>query len=67
MTDVTSDMAIGTNDALYLEELEKKAAAFYEKVERQGAHITVSAGHSYGDFLSSRVAALKQIPHQYQS
>ncbi|WP_241964657.1 SA1320 family protein [Streptococcus chenjunshii] len=65
MTDVTSDMAIGTNDALYLEELEKKAAAFYEKVERQGANITVSAGHSYGDFLSSRVAALKQIPYKF--
>ena len=54
--DIISDMAIGTNNSLYLKKLGDTAVAFYDRVHRTGAHITVTTGHSYGDFSASRVA-----------
>ena len=63
--DIISDMAIGTNNSLYLKKLGDTAVAFYDRVHRTGAHITVTTGHSYGDFSASRVAIERQVPYQF--
>lgn len=63
--DIISDMAIGTNNSLYLKKLGDTAVVFYDRVHRTGAHITVTTGHSYGDFSASRVAIERQVPYQF--
>lgn len=63
--DIISDAAIGFNHTLYLNELETSAVAFYERVQSTGANITVTTGHSYGDFLATRVAIVEQTPYKF--
>lgn len=65
MKDPTSDAAIGLNDPLYLQELETVATAFYRSVQAKGYNITTTTGHSYGDFLASRVALVNQTPYKF--
>ncbi|KXT83686.1 hypothetical protein STRDD11_01355 [Streptococcus sp. DD11] len=63
--DIITDMAIGLNDSLYLKEMSKPAVDFYERVEAKGNSITMTTGHSYGEFLAGRVALEKQVIYNY--
>lgn len=60
-TDFISDANIGANNSAYLKRLGDKATSFYDRVQSNGDNITVTTGHSYGDFLASRVA-IELIP-----
>lgn len=65
MKDVKADVSIAFNNPLYLKVVADSAVEFYEKVEKTGANITVTTGHSYGDFLDTRVAIEKQVPYKF--
>ncbi|HGD3809016.1 TPA: hypothetical protein ACIOJB_000139 [Streptococcus agalactiae] len=60
-TDFISDANIGANNSAYLKRLGDKTTSFYDRVQSNGDNITVTTGHSYGDFLASRVA-IELIP-----
>ncbi|HGD6756810.1 TPA: hypothetical protein ACIZ9X_001258 [Streptococcus agalactiae] len=60
-TDFISDANIGANNSAYLKRLGDKATSFYDRVQSNGDNIIVTTGHSYGDFLASRVA-IELIP-----
>ncbi|HHT7814783.1 TPA: hypothetical protein ACT2IF_002177, partial [Streptococcus suis] len=63
--DVISDVNIGFNNGLALKKLEESATSFYREVQKSGANVTVTTGHSFGDFLSTRVAIVEQTPYKF--
>ncbi|HHT7814935.1 TPA: hypothetical protein ACT2IF_002336, partial [Streptococcus suis] len=63
--DVISDVNIGFNNSLALKKLEESATSFYREVQKSGANVTVTTGHSFGDFLSTRVAIVEQTPYKF--
>ncbi|MFC3928411.1 SA1320 family protein [Streptococcus caprae] len=65
LKDVAADGAIGLNNSIYLRNVENSATSFYERVQRTGANITVTTGHSYGDFLATRTAIVEQTPYKF--
>lgn len=62
--DVLSDASIGLNESLYLKQVGEVATSFYDRVQATGERITMVTGHSYGDFLASRVALERQVPYK---
>lgn len=56
-----SNSDYSANNSAYLKRLGDKATSFYDRVQSNGDNITVTTGHSYGDFLASRVA-IELIP-----
>ncbi|WP_230082187.1 SA1320 family protein [Streptococcus uberis] len=66
LKDVDSDLSIGLNDPLHLKKLGNQATAFYDQIQAtDGTKITVVSGHSYGDFLATRVAIERQVPYKF--
>ncbi|CYV88895.1 SA1320 family protein [Streptococcus suis] len=63
--DVISDVNIGFNNSLALKKLEESATSFYREVQKSGANVTVTTGHSFGDFISTRVAIVEQTPYKF--
>lgn len=62
-SDILSDASIGFNNSLHLKKRGDVAVGFYDQVERSGANITLGTGHSYADFLASRMAMERQVPY----
>lgn len=65
LKDIISDANIGVNNSLYLKELAEPSLAFYDRVQKKGKTITVTTGHSYADFHSTRVAIERQVPYMF--
>ncbi|WP_244228375.1 SA1320 family protein [Streptococcus suis] len=63
--DPISDLHIGFSNQLPLRRIEDSATAFYREVQESGANVTVTTGHSYGDFLATRVAIVEQTPYKF--
>ncbi len=63
--DARSDVNIGTNNSVELKKLGDKATQFYDETVAMGKNVTVTTGHSYGDFMASRVAIERQVPYKF--
>lgn len=65
--DVGTDLDIAFSDSLALKKAGDAAVDFYDQVLRKhpDANITVSTGHSLGNFYSSRTAMERDIPYMF--